>query len=137
MTTGYSGTLLDKKLGLRNTFNCVTYDAPKDYLKWIKSLPTQLNLSATMELKSADFIHAFFRSRTDLEKTIPHLKETLSMTGMLWVSWPKGRSKIKTDLNREIVRDYLLANGLVDIKVAAIDDDWSALKFVYRLKDRK
>ena len=55
---------------------------------------------------------------------------------MLWLSWPKGSSKIYTDLKREPVRDFVLAVGLVDVKVAAIDDDWSGLKFVYRLKDR-
>jgi len=56
---------------------------------------------------------------------------------MLWVSWPKGASKIETNLNREIVRTYILTKlGLVDIKVAAIDADWSGLKFVYRTKDR-
>ena len=55
---------------------------------------------------------------------------------MLWVSWPKGSSKIVTDLKREPIREYILNEGLVDVKVAAIDNDWSGLKFVYRIKDR-
>ena len=60
----------------------------------------------------------------------------LKKNGSMWVSWPKGTSGIKTDINRESVRDYLLKTGLVDIKVAAVDDQWSALKFMYRTMDR-
>lgn len=59
------------------------------------------------------------------------------MTGMLWVSWPKGSSEIESDLSRDYIREYLLENGLVDVKVCTIDKDWSGLKFMYRIKDRK
>lgn len=55
---------------------------------------------------------------------------------MLWVSWPKGSSSIETDLKRDVIRNYVLSLGLVDTKVASFDEDWSGLKFVYRLKDR-
>ena len=64
-------------------------------------------------------------------------KPALKQTGMLWVSWPKGGSSIKSDLKREPIREFLLSIGLVDIKVASIDENWSGLKFVYRKKDRK
>ena len=59
------------------------------------------------------------------------------MTGMLWVSWPEASSIIETDLSRDYIREYLLENGLVDVKVCAVDQDWSALKFMYRIKVRK
>lgn len=58
------------------------------------------------------------------------------MTGIFWVSWPKGSSKIETNLSRDYIREYLLTNGLVDVKVCAVDADWSGLKSLYRLKDR-
>ena len=72
-----------------------------------------------------------------LKNTIISLKDGLKQNGILWVSWPKGSSKIETDINREIVRSIVLKSGLVDIKVCAVDEDWSGLKFMYRLKDRK
>jgi hypothetical protein len=64
------------------------------------------------------------------------LKPFLKMNGMFWVSWPKGSSGIASDLDREHIRNFLLANGLVDVKICAIDRDWSGLKFMYRIKDR-
>ena len=63
-------------------------------------------------------------------------KIALKKNGLFWVSWPKGSSKIKTELNRDLIREYLIKIGLVDVKVVAIDQDWSGLKFVYRLIDR-
>ena len=59
------------------------------------------------------------------------------MTGMIWINWPKRSSKIETDLSRDPIRNFLLKNGLVDVKVCAVDTDWSGLKFMYRIKDRK
>ena len=134
---GYSGIPLEKKLGLKHEQHCVIYQPPKTYLKWIKSLSLDLKLEEAKSIRSSDFIHAFFKKNSDLENTIPTLKKSLAWNGMLWVSWPKGGSTIKTDLNRDRVRECVLAIGLVDSKVASVDDDWSALKFVYRLKDRK
>ncbi|MCB0620601.1 MAG: DUF3052 family protein, partial [Saprospiraceae bacterium] len=64
------------------------------------------------------------------------LHPLLAKDGLLWVSWPKGGSGLETDLKRDPIREYLLAQGLVDTKVASVDEQWSGLKFVYRLKDR-
>ena len=72
----------------------------------------------------------------DIEEVAIRFKPALKKSGILWISWPKGSSMIKTNLKRDFIREYLLDNGLVDVKVAAIDEDWSGLKFVYRLKDR-
>jgi len=83
-----------------------------------------------------DFIHFFTKLRGELENKFPILKQELSQDGILWISWPKGSSKVETDLNENVVREIGLKNGLVDVKVTNVDQIWSGLKFVYRLKDR-
>jgi hypothetical protein len=79
----------------------------------------------------------FVTAKTDLEMRFPKAADRLAPAGMLWVAWPKKASGVPTDLNENIVRDIGLAAGLVDTKVCAIDDVWSGLKFVIRLKDRR
>ena len=76
-------------------------------------------------------------NKEELGKILPQLKSLLNKNGMLWISWPKKASKVMTDLDENVVRDIGLQNGLVDVKVCAVDEIWSGLKFVYRLKDRK
>ena len=83
-----------------------------------------------------DFIQFFTKQRSELNHVFPALKERVSETGMLWISWPKAASKIATDVDENAVREIGLKNQMVDIKVCAVDDVWSGLKFVYRLKDR-
>jgi len=83
-----------------------------------------------------DFALLFTKSLADLTKHFAKLRDRLEPSGMLWVSWPKKTSGVATDLTENVVRDYGLSNGLVDVKVCAIDDTWSALKFVRRLSDR-
>ena len=86
--------------------------------------------------ETVDFIYVFYKNQSEL-KGLHKLKDKLKKSGMLWISWPKGTSKIETDLNRDLIRNYVLGNvGLVDIKVAAIDADWSGIKFVFRKEDR-
>ena len=121
---GYSGTPLLQKLGIKAGMKIYLVGAPPDY--------------PVVETGTApyDFIHFFTKERKDLLKRFPEMKKKLSHMGMLWISWPKGASKVLTDLNDNVVREIGLANGLVDVKVCAVDDVWSGLKFVYRLKDR-
>jgi len=88
------------------------------------------------ETSELDFIHAFFADAAKLEEGFPKLMKALKPTGMLWVSWPKKASKMPSDLDENIVREIGLAAGLVDVKVIAVDENWSGLKFVYRLRDR-
>lgn len=85
---------------------------------------------------SSDFIHFFIKDKTELEKLFPKLKKYLKSDGMIWVSWPKKSSHVESDLNENIVRKIGLEVGLVDVKVVSIDEIWSGLKFVYRVKDR-
>ena len=132
---GYSTRSLIDKLGIKPGHKLIILGAPDGYDETLGTLPEGLK-SATSLRGEFDFIHFFSTSRAAFEHEFPRLKAHLTTSGMLWVSWPKGASKIETDLNENIIRDVGLTNGLVDVKVAAIDDDWSGLKFVYRLKDR-
>ncbi len=136
MTTGYSGTPLAKKLGIKTGNSIYLCNQPRHYFGLFADFPSDVVFLETLEANSADFIHAFFTAAVKMNEELPQLKKALKKTGMLWVSWPKGSSTIATDLKREPVREFLLSLGLVDVKVAAIDADWSGLKFVYRLKDR-
>ena len=136
MTVGYSNTPLARKLGIKEGFTVLFFNTPTHYKNLFSDFPKVSETSFDKE-KSADFIHAFFTHLKDLEKHAEHLKHCLKFTGLIWISWPKGHSKIETDLNRDIIRAYILNHiNLVDTKVAAIDEDWSGLKFVYRLEDR-
>lgn len=84
-----------------------------------------------------DFIQFFVKDRKQLNENFSILKDHISKKGYLWISWPKGSSKVKTDINENIIRETGLREGLVDVKVCSVDDTWSGLKFVYRVKDRK
>ncbi|WP_036384854.1 hypothetical protein [Muricauda sp. MAR_2010_75] len=135
-SSGYSGTPLAKKLGIKDGFSILVYNAPKHYWDLFTDLPNNLDVQKGLGEDKLDFIHIFCTTLEELVKVAAPCKEALKVNGALWVSWPKGTSKIQTDLKREPVREHLLSIGLVDTKVAAIDSDWSGLKFVYRLKDR-
>ncbi len=136
VTSGYSGTPLAKKLGIKEGFSILVCNAPDHYWDLFADLPNNLDVHKRLGEDKLDFIHVFCTSLKDLIKLSAKYKKVLKVNGALWVSWPKGTSKIQTDLKREPVREHLLSIGLVDTKVAAIDNDWSGLKFVYRLKDR-
>ncbi|HEU5451006.1 MAG TPA: DUF3052 domain-containing protein [Terriglobales bacterium] len=132
---GYSGTPLQKKLGIKPGARVVFVNEPPSLRGDLGELPEGVKI-----LKSAagdlDFAHAFVKSSAELERQFAKLASQLQPAGMLWISWPKKASGVATDLNENIVRDIGLANGLVDVKVCAVDETWSGLKFVIRVKDR-
>ena len=136
MAAGYAGTPLAKKLGIKPGFSILLAQQPAHYLDLFAEWPENTQMLDGPAPETADFIHLFCTTFQELEEMAPILKQALKKTGMLWVSWPKGTSDIPTDLKRDPIRNLLLDLGLVDAKVAAIDANWSALKFVYRLKDR-
>ena len=136
METGYSGTPLAKKLGIKEGFAILLHNPPKHYFNLFSDFPDNVTVLEKPEGTGLDLIHIFITTLHELNKIGPQYKALLKKNGMLWVSWPKGSSSISTDLKRDPIREYLLSIGLVDVKVAAIDVDWSGLKFVYRLKDR-
>ena len=131
---GYSGTPLFKKLGLKEGYAVKFVNPPAHYQKLIGDILNQVLVSNGK--KDFDFIHLFTNQVKDLEKQLPSLMKQIKKDGMIWVSWYKASSKKSTELNENIVRDTALAAGLVDVKVCAVDEDWSGLKLVYRLKDR-
>ena len=134
MPSGYSGTPLAKKLGLKEGHRAWLINEPDHYLNLFSDLPEIKIL--TSHSKKENFIHLFCSMQNELIKDYPKAKSAMLKDGMLWVSWPKQSSNIPSDLTRDWIRDYILERGLVDVKVCAVDENWSGLKFVYRLQDR-
>ncbi|MFO0966692.1 MAG: hypothetical protein U0793_14055 [Gemmataceae bacterium] len=132
---GYSGTPLAKKLGLKEGQTVAFLQAPENLTALLEPLPTDLRIHNRL---AADLsVLLFFTTRrAELEKKFDRLQASLLPNGGLWICWPKKASGVETDVNENIVRDIALANGLVDNKVCAIDETWSGLRLVFRLKDR-
>lgn len=133
---GYSGTPLLKKLGIKSGFRVYVYSPPKAYFDWLDPLPEKLDISEKLS-GNFDFIHIFVEDRKTFQSVLLKAKRYLKMDGMLWVSWPKKSSGVVTDLDENTIREFGLRSGLVDVKVCAVDDTWSGLKFVIPLKDRR
>ncbi len=134
MPAGYSATPLAKKLGIKPGYRMLLINEPDHYGDLFEDLPGDLILDH--DGTNIDFAHLFITKEEVLEAQVRDIMGRLKKTGMLWISWPKGASKIETNLNRDIIREAVLEIGLVDVKVAAVDEDWSGLKFMYRKKDR-
>jgi hypothetical protein len=132
-TFGYSGTPLVNKLGIKPGSRVHFVSAPKNFRELLGPLPNEAIMARD---GTVDFAILFVRARSELTKNFTGLRDRLESNGMLWVAWPKRTSGVETDLTEGVVRDYGLEAGLVDVKVCAIDDTWSGLKFVRRLKDR-
>jgi hypothetical protein len=130
---GYSGTPLLKKLGIKPGFNIAFVNAPRGYANQL-DLPTDVRINKRGN--PLDFAQLFVRSEKKLKTKFSEYASRLKPSGMLWVSWPKKSSGVSTDLSENIVRDIGLTAGLVDVKICAVDEVWSGLKFVFRLKDR-
>lgn len=133
---GYSKRSLADKLGIKEGLRTFLLNPPEAYSTMIGERLAGVLLSKKLQ-GPVDFIHFFTKEKKELEKQFPMLTKALSDHGALWISWPKGSSKAATDLNENVVREVGLANGLVDTKVCAVDEVWSGLKFVRRVKDRK
>jgi hypothetical protein len=130
---GYSGTPLVDKLGIKPAARLQLVSEPKDFAGLLGGLPEGARVASRGTL---DFAMLFVKSRSDMQKRFARLRDRLESNGMLWVAWPKKTSGVETDLTEGIVREFGLGSGLVDVKVCAVDDTWSGLKFVRRLKDR-
>lgn len=134
--SGYSGTPLLKKLGIKPGFRIFVFQAPAEYFDWLSPLPVDVNISQRLSGRF-DFIHIFVKDHKTFSAQILKSMKCLNSDGMIWVSWPKKSSGIVTDLNENIIRDFGLKSGLVDIKVCAVDETWSGLKFVIPVSQRK
>ena len=135
MTAGYSRRSLVQKLGIKEGTRVIALGAPPNYQSLLQPLPSGATVHARLPA-SCDFIHAFARRRTELAREFPRLADSLTDDGTLWISWPKRSGGMETDLNENLVRELGLTEGLVDVKVCAVDDAWSGLKFVRRLANR-
>jgi len=136
MPAGYSKTPLVKKLGIKPGFKVFFANPPNNLQTLLGELPENVTL-LNKPMSPVDYIQLFTKSNEELQTQFPILKEALATNGLFWISWPKKAAKIGTDLDGNVVRDIGLKNGLVDVKVCAVDEIWSGLKFVYRLQDRK
>jgi hypothetical protein len=134
LSAGYSATPLVQKLGIKPGFKVAFVNAPENFASNL-NLPEDVVLSSTPR-SHLDFAILFVKSETQLQQKFPHLSTKLKPNGMLWVAWPKKSSGVVSDLTFNNVQAIGLAAGLVDTKICAIDDVWSGLKFVFRLRDR-
>ncbi len=134
---GYSGTPLPKKLGFKENFRAALVNAPKGFQKELEPLPANVKISPQATSAPLDLIVLFVDSQSKLKRDFPRLARKLDKNGMLWIAWPKKASGVATDLLEGSVRNIGLDAGLVDVKICAVNDVWSGLKFVYRLVDRK
>jgi len=132
---GYSKRSLIEKLGIKPSTQVVALSAPPTYASLLGALPAGSSLRSRLPATS-DFIHKFSRTRDDLATDFPRLAQALTDTGTLWISWPKRDSGVETDLSENIVREIGRKQGLVDVKVCAVDEVWSGLKFVRRVENR-
>lgn len=131
MTTGYSGTPLSRKLGVKPNVAMLLVDPPDGF-----ALPGEVVVHRRASQAAYGIVLVFCPDRAALERRFVPLTARLARAGALWVAWPKRASRVPTDLTENVVRDAGLAAGLVDVKVIAIDDTWSGLKFVVRRRDR-
>jgi hypothetical protein len=132
--SGYSGTPLPKKLGLKPELVALFVGLPAELDFLATDLPAALKTASMEQAMAAglDYLHIFETERARLEDQAQRLKAMLKPTGMLWISWPKKASKVPTTITEDVLRTIFLPTGLVDVKVCAVTDIWSGLKFMIR-----
>jgi hypothetical protein len=133
---GYSGTPLPKKLGIKEKFRVSFVELPADVRAELRDTLRTCDVASDAR-GPLDFAMVFVKTKAELKKQFARAAKQIAPAGMLWVSWPKKTSGVASDLDENIVRRVGLEAGLVDVKVCAVSDVWSGLKFVIRLKDRK
>lgn len=132
---GYSGTPLPKKLGIKEGFRVFLLDSPADVATELKDALKACELMKEPRVP-LDFAMIFVKNTRELQKKLEKVAKELAPAGMLWISWPKKASGLQTEMNENDVRRIGLENGLVDVKVCAVNEVWSGLKFVIPVKNR-
>lgn len=135
MTTGYSGTPLAKKLGIKEGFGVLAVNAPDNYAELLDPLPPNVNITEK-PVKDLDFVHFFTNDRDELFRGLSKYKNLIKQDGTIWVSWYKKAAKLPTEITEDTVREAAFPLGLVDVKVCAVDEKWSGLKLVIRKENR-
>ena len=136
-TSGYSGTPLVKKLGLKTGMRAATIGAPENYSELIENFAVREYPIPSRVAGEWAFLQLFCRDERALQRGLPRMEKHLSQGGMIWVSWPKKSSELWKDLTEDGVRTAAFPLGLVDVKVCAVDADWSGLKLMRRTKSKK
>lgn len=132
---GYSGTPLPQKLGIKPGSQLTLIGAPAGFDRVLGPLPDGVR-TTTRAGAALDVVVFFTKDAGALKKKFAPLAKAIAPAGALWIAWPKKSSGVRTDLDDNVVRGIGLEAGLVDVKVCAIDETWSGLKFVVRLADR-
>jgi hypothetical protein len=133
--TGYSGTPLARKLGIKASSSLFVQDPPAHYQKMLAPLPAGVRFHSSLS-PAVDVVHIFSKSKLSLTVTLKKTMMKLRPDASIWVSWPKKASKVATDIREDTVRAIALPLGLVDVKVCAVDEIWSGLKLVLRKENR-
>ena len=135
-TSGYSGTPLMKKLGIKPEMKVLLINKPEDYYKLLEADITDQLIKKD---ETPDFVHLFTKNTKEFEAEMKKLKPICKQNSniTIWVSWYKKAAKIPTDITEDTIRNYALKNDLVDVKVCAVSDIWSGLKLVVPVVKRK
>ena len=133
--SGYSGTPLPKKLGIKTGSVVAFRKAPPEFAAALGELPEGVRVKGRA-VAPLDVLVAFFVDRSELDGRLQPLSRAIFPDGGVWIAWPKRSSGVSTDLTEDVVRELALELGLVDNKVCAIDETWSGLRLVHRLRDR-
>ena len=128
-TTGYSGTPLINKLGIKSAMKVLLVNKPQDYFQLLE---TDISKQLCNKNETPDLIHLFVKNYKEYETTMKEIKPLIKKNSeiIIWISWYKKASKIATDITEDDIRNYALKNNLVDIKVCAVSEIWSGLKLV-------
>ena len=129
--TGYSGTPLAKKLGIKEGTCVLVRNPPADYIQWLAPLPPSVVFVRTLTATTT-VVHLFVTRREVLEEELAALRSTIRKEAAVWVSWPKKSAKISTDITEGTIREVALPIGFVDVKVCAVTEVWSGLKLYIR-----
>ncbi len=129
--TGYSGTPLAKKLGIKQAWRVYLHAAPSDYLELLAPLPPDVSFVQQLDTH-IQLAHIFVTEKEELARLLKLLRENLALDAVLWVSWPKKASKIASTVQEDTIRELCLPLGWVDVKVCAVSAIWSGLKLVVR-----
>ena len=133
---GYSGTPLWKKLGYKNGMSAYVDGGPNNYISLL-ALPADVAVAWLPKAKSdIEFVHLFATSASNLKRKLESYRKRIVPSGVIWVSWPKKSSGVKSDVSEDTIRDVALPMGLVDVKVCAVDEVWSGLKLLIRKNER-
>lgn len=135
MATGYSGTPLAKKLGIKDGFTVLTVNEPDNYVDLLAPIPDGVSFSCQVAT-DADVVHIFTNSRDELFRKLAECIRQIKPNGSIWVSWYKKAAKLPTEITEDSVREAAFPLGLVDVKVCAVDEQWSGLKLVIRKENR-